>query len=125
MDFKNLNVLIIDDVKVVRSALSKALNKVDIIQIADAENITNAWEIINSQNIDLIFCDWNMDDGDGIDLLRRLRNQEDPSLKFKKFIMVTGAKDKAYLAMDAGAHNIIHKPFDVETIKTKLELLYS
>lgn len=125
MEYQNLNVLVVDDVKVVRSALSKALNKVNIIHISDAENIQEAWEIITKQKIDIIFCDWNMDDGDGIDLLKKLREQENNELKFKKFIMVTGAKDKAYLAMDAGAHNIIHKPFDVDTIRTKLELLYN
>ena len=79
---------------------------------------------IANSPVDLVFSDWNMDDGDGIDLLKKLRNSDDNRLKYLKFIMVTGSDHKVMSAMDEGAHNIIHKPFTPEIIMRKLELLY-
>lgn len=125
MDPSSLNVLVVDDVSVVRSALGKALGKLGILHFQESDNILDAWEKIKTLNIDLIFCDWNMPNGDGIELLNRLRADEDSVLKFKKFIMITGSEDKAFAAMDAGAHNIIHKPFQIEDIEKKIRLIFS
>ena len=125
MDFTQLKVLVVDDIKVVRTALSRDLTSIGIHKIHESDNIMDAWEKIISENVDLIFCDWNMPNGDGIELLKRVRAEKDDSLRFKKFIMITGSEGKAYMAMDSGAHNIIHKPFKSEDIKNKIELLFS
>ena len=73
MNIKNLNVIIVDDVNVVRQSLKKTLSHLGIEKIFEASNIKEAWNIINEYSIDIVFCDWNMPDGDGIDLLTKLR----------------------------------------------------
>lgn len=124
LDLSELQVLIVDDVKAVRQLLTKSLNSLGIEYVREASNIHEAMTTINSSPVDLVFSDWNMDDGDGIDLLKRLRNSEEDRLRYLKFIMVTGSDQKVMAAMDEGAHNIIHKPFTPEIIMRKLELLY-
>ncbi len=76
------------------------------------------------QAVDIVLSDWNMPGGNGDELLGRIRSSEDDSLRLTKFIMITGAGEKTVEAIDAGANNIIHKPFTAETIKNKLELIF-
>jgi CheY-like chemotaxis protein len=124
MSLHNLNVLIVDDVKVVRTSLKKILNEFSMEKVFEASNIQEAWDIIEEYQIDLIFSDWNMPDGDGIELLRKLREHSNEKKKYTKFIMVTGAEEKTLKAMDSGANNIIHKPFDGNIILEKLNLIF-
>ncbi len=124
LDLGELQVLIVDDVKPVRQMLTKSLVSLGVKYVIEATNIDEAMSTINSRPIDLVFSDWNMENGDGIDLLKHLRHSEDERLKYLKFIMITGAEEKVKLAMDEGAHNIIHKPFTPEIIMKKLELMY-
>ena len=131
MDFmEKLNVLIVDDVITIRKVFEKLLRSIGASSIIHADSLETAWnEIIASHEdnnpIDLVFCDWNMPGGDGIDLLKKIRsfNQED-KIRRTKFIMVTGAGDNKLEAMQAGAHNTIHKPLCPDMIKEKLELIY-
>lgn len=124
MKIGDLSLLVIDDVEMVQKSLVKCLNKLGITKITTTDSIDESWEIINNQQIDIILSDWNMPKGDGIELLEKLRSSTDPKLSLQKFIMVTGSNDKVIVAMDNGAHNVIHKPFDSETIKKKIDLLY-
>lgn len=124
LDVSELQVLIVDDIKSVRSMLSKSLKQLGFQYVNEASNIEDAMMAIRNKPVDLVFSDWNMDNGDGIDLLKSLRNSNDDKMKYMKFIMVTGSDDKVMQAMDEGAHNIIHKPFTPEIIMKKLELLY-
>ena len=102
------------------------ISKNDKVYIANPElqEINTENLKINNTDISLVFSDWNMPNGDGIDLLDKVRSSDQEKLKYLKFVMVTGAHDKAFLAMDSGAHNIIHKPFNKINILRKLELLY-
>ena len=128
-NISNLRALIIDDVATVRTILTKNLKSLGITEISTSDSIEDAWiKIMKSYDtelpIDIIFSDWNMTGGDGIDLLKRIRSSEDDKVRLSKFIMVTGAHNKVLEAMDEGANNIIHKPFSSAIIKSKLELIY-
>ena len=118
-------ILIVDDIKVVRSALINNLKNLGHCHFYQADNIEDAWDLVSKEDIDLVFSDWNMPGGDGIELLKRIRSNENDNIRYKKFIMITGDKTKAFDAMDTGANNIIHKPFKSEDIKMKIELLYA
>jgi len=124
LDLSELQVLIVDDIKSVRTMLGKSLKSLGIQYVNEASNIEDAMLTIKNKPVDLIFSDWNMQNGDGIDLLKSLRSSAEKRLKYMKFIMVTGSDDKVMTAMDEGANNIIHKPFTPEIIMRKLELLY-
>jgi two-component system chemotaxis response regulator CheY len=125
---KSLNVLVIDDIKTVRTILGKILSELGITSIHTSDSLLDSWNILirelKTSPIDLILCDWNMPKGDGIELLAKLRANEDDKLRLTKFIMITGTNDKVLEAMDKGANNIIHKPFSIETIRAKLELVF-
>ena len=128
-NYSKLKVLIVDDVATVRTVLIKSLSKLEITNARESDCTIGAWEKLSEANaqkspFDLIFCDWNMTNGDGIDLLKRLRSQDNKEFSLSKFFMVTGSNNKVITAMDEGANNIIHKPFTIQIIKTKLELVF-
>ena len=125
MNITDITCLIIDDVETVRKELTKTLNELGIEKVLTSDSLLESWNIINDEKIDVIYCDWNMPKGDGIDLLKRLRESEKIKHRLQKFIMVTGSNEKVLQAMDIGANNVIHKPFSKEIIKIKLETIFN
>ena len=94
-DITKLKAMIIDDVATVRTVLAKNLKELGIKNIIQCDSLDDAWgKLLNEDDkgspFDIIFCDWNMPGGDGIDLLKRLRRDEDKKFSLTKFIMVTG-----------------------------------
>jgi two-component system chemotaxis response regulator CheY len=129
-DLTKLKAMVVDDVSTVRLVISKSLKSLGMTDITQSSSLDDAWESLEGEfefgtPIDIIFCDWNMPGGDGIDLLKKLRAHKNPKFRLTKFVMLTGANDKVLEAMDEGAHNIIHKPFSMEIIKEKLDLIFS
>lgn len=128
-DLTKLKTIVVDDIATVRAVLSKSLKTLGITEITQSSSLDEAWgsltsEFVNGTPYDIIFCDWNMPGGDGVELLKKIRTHENSNFRLTKFIMVTGANEKVLEAMDEGAHNIIHKPFSAEIIKEKLDLIY-
>ena len=129
IDLSNLRVLVIDDVLTVQKLLSKNLNELGIHDVQVSDSPHDSWEIMVNNHkegrpIDLIFCDWHMPKGDGVNFLEKIRSGENSALRLTKFIMITGANEKTLIAIDKGANNVIHKPFTTEVLKEKLELIF-
>ncbi len=61
-------ILIVDDDKTIRYALSKLLRKE--FEILESSCVNNALEMLKTASVDLICSDYNMQDGTGLDLLR-------------------------------------------------------
>src|SRR5215471_11983885 len=68
--------------------------------------------------------DWNMEPMTGFALLQEMRS--DPSLAEIPFIMVTteSKTENLIAAKRAGVSNYIVKPFDAQTLKTKIDAVF-
>jgi len=73
----------------------------------------------------LIISDWNMEPMTGYELLKQVR--ADPSIGSTPFIMVTAETktENVIAAKQAGVNNYIVKPFNAETLKTKIEAVFT
>lgn len=71
--------------------------------------------------IDLILCDWEMPELDGIQLLKKVK--KNPSFQNIPFVMLTSLQDEEHCqkAIDEGAHDYIIKPANPDLLKEKLE----
>src|SRR5262249_40268407 len=69
----------------------------------------------------LVISDWNMEPMTGYELLKEVR--ADPGLNKTPFIMVTAESktENVIAAKKAGVNNYIVKPFNAQTLKTKIE----
>jgi two-component system, chemotaxis family, chemotaxis protein CheY len=117
---KAMNVLIVDDYKTMLKIVGNLLRQLGFSNIDEATDGTMALEMFNQKNYGLVISDWNMEPMSGLDLLKQVRvganNNKVP------FIMVTAESktENVIIAKQAGVSNYIVKPFNAETLKTKL-----
>jgi two-component system chemotaxis response regulator CheY len=116
-----VSVLIVDDQQSMRGICKYILTQLGFTSITEAKSGRDALGKLEQAHIDLIISDWNMDDIDGLTLLKVIRKH--PKTAAMPFIMATGRSDKEQVkeAISAGVNNYIIKPFDALTMKKRIE----
>ena len=66
MHKENKNILVVDDDSITRKVINFALLKKGY-NVFESENSKDAYEVLNVQSIDLVFCDVMMDETDGFE----------------------------------------------------------
>ncbi len=118
---RSINVLIVDDYKTMLRIVRNLLKQINFNNVEEASDGTEALQKLRAGQYGLVISDWNMEPMTGLQLLHEVR--ADPRLKPTPFIMVT-AESKAeniVAAKAAGVSNYIVKPFNAETLQTKIE----
>lgn len=116
-----ISVLIVDDQQSMRGICKYILGQLGFKTISEAKSGRDALGKLQSNPVDLIISDWNMDDIDGLTLLKVIRKH--PKTAKMPFIMATGRSDKEQVqeAIQCGVNNYIIKPFDAATMKKRIE----
>lgn len=116
-----LEVLIVDDQPSMRGLTKYVLQQIGFAKFTEAKNGRDALGKLQFTNFDLVISDWNMDDIDGLTLLKVVRKH--PKTAKLPFIMATGQGDKEQvrIAIEAGVNNYLLKPFDATTMRKKIE----
>jgi DNA-binding NtrC family response regulator len=101
--------LIVDDEKSLRDMLGLLFHKQGF-EVLTASNYTEGVAAAIRSNPDVILCDIKMPDGNGLDLLSRVRDEHLPT----PVIMITAhtSTEDAIQAMKRGAVDYISKPFN-------------
>jgi two-component system chemotaxis response regulator CheY len=117
---KNLPILIVDDYKTMLRIIRNLLKQVGFENVEEATDGTMAIEKMKEKTFELIISDWNMEPMSGFDLLKHVRAHE--TYKDTPFILITAESktENVVAAKQAGVSNYIVKPFNAETLKTKL-----
>jgi len=115
--------LVVDDSKTIRTILSKTLRELGF-EVREAGNGIEALEVIQAEKsaVTLILVDWNMPEMNGLDLLKRLR--QNPEFSSLVVVMVTAETELDHIAeaLEAGANEYVMKPFTKDIIVGKLQL---
>ena len=115
--------LIVDDSGVMRRIHMNTLkeNEVDEADIFEAEDGEAAYEIAQTEDIDLFLLDWNMPKLDGLELVKKLRVMD----KYAEtpIIMITSeaAKYNVVDAIKAGVTNYVVKPIHGNVLWNKIK----
>jgi two-component system chemotaxis response regulator CheY len=117
----SINVLIVDDYKTMLRIIRNLLKQIDFENVEEASDGNEALAKLRGGNFGLIISDWNMEPMTGLQLLQHVR--ADPKLKTKPFIMVTAESktENVIVAKQAGVSNYIVKPFNAETLRSKIQ----
>ncbi len=117
---KNMNVLIVDDYKTMLRIIGNLLKQLGFNNVDEATDGSMALTMFKGKNYGLVISDWNMEPMSGLDLLKQVRAL--PSNANVPFVMVTAESktENVIAAKQAGVSNYIVKPFNAETLKTKL-----
>ncbi len=116
-----MNILIVDDSSTMRRIIKNSLMNLGYKNILEAEDGALAWEVMLSEEVNILITDWNMPNMNGLELVKKVRADE----KYidMPIIMVTteGGKTEVITALKAGVNNYIVKPFTPQVLKEKLE----
>ncbi len=119
---KNINLLVVEDNSKIRKLLCNILNNVGFENVLEAENGQEAWDIMMSNDIELVLTDWMMPEMSGIELLKKIRTSSE-NFQNVPILMIT-ASDKTENILEAAKYQIngyVVKPFSVKTILAKIE----
>jgi two-component system cell cycle response regulator len=115
-----LKILIAEDDTVSRTILKRAVEKFGHECLA-AEDGEKAWELYReAPDVDAISSDWMMPGMDGLELCRKVRDEERGGYTY--FIFLTALGDRAHLLMglEAGADDYLSKPLDRDELQVRL-----
>jgi two-component system, chemotaxis family, chemotaxis protein CheY len=115
--------LVVDDSRAVRMLLVRALTEIGY-EVQEAANGREALQVIEAGNsgIQLVLADWNMPEINGLDLVKRLR--QNPACSSLTVVMVTTETEIEHIgkALEAGANEYVMKPFTREILVEKLQI---
>ena len=114
--------LIVDDSKVIRKVARHILETLDFA-VDEAEDGRQALDRVEASLPDVILLDWNMPVMSGMEFLRALRQNEYTAQP--QVVFCTTENDIAHIraAIAAGADEYVMKPFDRDTLHSKLQIV--
>jgi len=121
----SMRILIVDDFATMRRIVRNILKQLGYTNAEDADDGTSALALLKSEKFDFVITDWNMPKMTGLDLLKSIRS--DPNLKSIPVLMVTAEalQENIVAAAKAGVNDYVVKPFDAQTLKGKIDKIFS
>jgi len=113
-----MRIMLIDDSKTMRSIQKNILAQLGFKEIEEASDGQDAMSKVGAFRPELILCDWNMPNMDGITFVKTYRGQGNKT----PIIMVTTESEKTRVveAIKAGVSNYIVKPFTPEMLSQRV-----
>lgn len=114
--------LVVDDSKVIRKVARHILETLDF-EVSEAGDGKEALDACLKSAPDVVLLDWNMPVMSGMDFLRALRVSAVTIRPKVVFCTTENGMGHIRAAIDAGADEYIMKPFDRETLQSKLHIV--
>ncbi len=114
-------ILVVDDFATMRRIIRNLLQDLGFGSVAEADDGTTAWPMLQNGQFDLLITDWNMPGMPGLELLKTVR--ADARLAKLPVLMLTAEAKREQIveAAQAGVNGYVIKPFTAEVLKSKLE----
>lgn len=116
-----MKILIVDDSRAMRMIVRRTLRQTGYgkAEMTEASNGLEALASIRGDMPDLVLCDWNMPEMNGMELLRALR-EEGLNMSFG-FVTAEGTVEMRHAAKQAGALFLLSKPFRSKDLEFVLD----
>jgi len=117
---KDIKILVVDDVDSMRKVTMSILMVAEYTNVTQATDGVEALKLLQDELFDLIICDWEMPNMDGLELLIEIKKDE--RLKDIPLLMLTSNTEKAKVnvAINAGASDYIIKPIQPSVLLEKI-----
>lgn len=104
----------------IRGMVRASLAELGAKRIAMAPDGLYAWNILKSNDVDMIICDWDMPKLSGIELLERVRGSKNH--RHIPFLLLTASADKSRVttAIKAGVSDYLSKPFRPKELEFRI-----
>ena len=114
----NRHILVVDDDEVTRKLITFNLLK-EGYDVFESETVKSASDILNSTNIDLVFCDVIMEGIDGFQFCESVRRVEKHRALPFVFITSNSSNEIKLRAIDIGADDFLVKPVNIPDLLLK------
>jgi len=117
-----VKILVVDDSIIMRNIVKNTFSAMKVpFTCLEAEDGKQALRQLESNDVTIVFLDWNMPGMDGIDFLKVVRGM--PKYKELPIVMVTSERGKFSVieALQSGATDYIVKPVQEKTFKEKVQ----
>jgi two-component system KDP operon response regulator KdpE len=109
-------ILVVDDEPAIRRLLRSTLGVQDY-SVLEAAGVREALEVLAREKVDLVILDLGLPDGDGLEVVRRLR----PGSTLPIIVLSSRDDERGKVqALDAGADDYVTKPFGVEELVARI-----
>jgi len=117
-----INLLIVDNSSFMRNILKKALRPKKF-QILEATNGKDGIEFLDKENIHLVLLDYNLPDMNGVEFLSKIKSDK-RFFDLPVIVLSDSAnQDMITKALKTGASDFVKKPFAIEQLLLKCDLL--
>lgn len=109
-----MKAIIVDDDSFIRQVLKMMLDELSIDVVKEAGSMAEARSAIKDCQVDVVFLDIMLPDGDGMDLVDDVKAAQPDC----KILMISGSatKDKIQDSISKGASGFIVKPFNANVV---------
>lgn len=114
--------LVVDDNAHMLNIVKAILHGFGAEHVMEAKGANEAFQRLKSSTVDIIVLDYLMGDQDGLEFLKKLRNEEESPAPYVPVIMLTAHSDRARVeaARDAGATEFCAKPITAAEMLRKI-----
>ena len=115
--------MVIDDSSTTRKVITNILGQIGHSDVLEAENGIDALAKLAQKKVDLILCDWNMPNMNGLQFVKSLRSMKTYGNIPILMVTTNAAKEEIIQALQAGASDYVAKPFTPKVIQQKISKL--
>lgn len=117
-----MDILIAEDDFISRKLLTNILEELGHVVTVTSDG-EEAWQAYKAQPTRLVITDWLMTNMDGLDLVQRIRNNDQSDYTY--IILLTaniGQRENYFKAMEAGVDDFLAKPLDRVELEMRLKV---
>jgi two-component system chemotaxis response regulator CheY len=117
------NILVVDDSETVKAVMAKAIQMagVDVKTLLTAGNGQEALDVLGKEWVDLVFADINMPVMNGVELVKRMKADEDMKHIPVVIVSTEGSQTRINGLMEHGIKAFLRKPFTPESLKSTID----
>ncbi len=117
-----MRILLADDDSISLRLLENLLKKTEH-ELILANDGDEAWtRLQQSPRPDIALLDWMMPGLDGLEIIKKLRQGQDPSFVYIILVTSNNMPEDITAGLDAGANDYITKPFNKEELKSRIDV---
>ncbi len=119
-----MKILIVDDFSTMRRIIKNLLRDLGFNNTQEADDGQTAWPMLQTGNFDFLVTDWNMPIMTGIELLQKVRADENLASLPVLLVTAEAKKEQIVEAAQAGVNGYVVKPFTAITLKEKIDKIF-
>lgn len=111
--------LVVDDSDIIRKIARRILETLNLM-VSEAESAQDAIKLCQAEAPDVILLDWLLPDMTGIEFIGTLQTATHGCQPYILYCTTENDAEDIALALQAGAHDVLLKPFSREELAAKL-----